>query len=290
MSKIEDLHKAVMVVAPLVLTPEHAHMKKVWEMVVGGLILPEMVKEDPTVLEADRSFKKLLDDHSKKKIEEFLHPKPVELTKEVKVEVPVTREKIVKIPEIHEKIVRISGGPANNGGKYRRLKEKVSKVSRYERELTCSDRDKIISRWNKEQRLVPKDDAICAQIVKEINAFSGLEPLAALQVAGYFSYLCRLGRCTVAIREARIDRAVKRGDLTVRPQYSEELIKKIIENWKVQRADKIARQKDHTELRKRRAAGDRTPLKVIIPEEDPPQGPARQNPPEDFDIGDINFD
>lgn len=273
----EDLYKAVTTIAPLVLTPENAHMKKVWEMILGGLILPEMVKEDPSVLQANEAYQKMLDEHSKEKIEAFLHPKPVELTKEVRVEVPV------KVP------VEVPGAPGKNG-KFRRLKEKVEKKSRKSRSLTSNDRDRIIARWNVEQRLVPKEDPICAHVAKVINENSGLDPIAPLQVAGYFSHLCRMGRNSDTIREDRIKRALERGDYTIKPHYSKELINKIIENWQKERHDEEVRRKDHAELRKRRASGDTTPIKTVIPgEESALQTPVQHEAPEEFDIGKISF-
>lgn len=279
MPKLEDLRDAVATIAPLVLTPENAHMKKPWEMIVGGLILPEMVKQDPAVLEIDPSFKDLLEEHTKEKVHKFFHPAPKMI--EAKKEVPkiVEKTRVVKVKD---------GSGASSSGKFRRLKDKVKKVSRFERNLTPNDRDSIIARWNAEQRLVPKEDPICVEMAEVINKNSGLEPIAPLQIAGYFSYLCRLGQTTEATREARIDRAIKRGAMTVRPKFSKELIQEIIDNYNSQRKEEDQRKKDHEELRRRRQQGDMSPIRVETLA--PTEAPKPAEPKEEFDLGKISFD
>jgi hypothetical protein len=141
------------------------------------------------------------------------------------------------------------------GGKFRRLKDHVAKVTRFERELTCSDRDAIIGAWNSFQHLVPDNSPLCVDITDAINASTVGKPLSPLQVAGYFSYLCRLGLWQETARDTRVNRSIKRGSFTVRPEYSRDLINEIYENWKREREDERLRKLAHEQLRAARAAG-----------------------------------
>jgi hypothetical protein len=259
MSDLEKLHEAVFNITPLVLQEEYSHMKMPWQMVLGGMILPEIAKLDPSVLDADPTYKALMEQYTKEQVIEFFAPKieTKEVIKEVTKEVPVTK--------VVEKIVKVSTGTAvvETSGKFRRLKSGVAKVKRFERELDSADRDVFILRWNKLQRLVNDDDPVCKELAYEINKGGGA-PLSPMQVAGYFSYLCRLGMWTEADREERINRSIKRGSFRVRPFYSPELIAQIVENWKKERADEAARAEAHTKLREARERGEKIRIKTPV--------------------------
>jgi hypothetical protein len=136
------------------------------------------------------------------------------------------------------------------GGKFRRLKDNgVAKLKRFERELCGSDRDLIIRWWNQNQRLVPKGDPICADLA------GGMTTISAMQVAGYLSYLCRLGQWTEIARQERLSRNLGRGAFSVMPVYSRALLDAIAANWERERQDEALRAQAHAELRAARAAG-----------------------------------
>jgi hypothetical protein len=136
------------------------------------------------------------------------------------------------------------------GGKFRRLKDNgVAKLKRFERELCGSDRDLIIRWWNQNQRLVPKGDPICADLA------GGMTTISAMQVAGYLSYLCRLGQWTEIARQERLSRNLERGAFSVMPVYSRALLDAIAANWERERQDEALRAQAHAELRAARAAG-----------------------------------
>lgn len=181
----------------------------------------------------------------------------------------------------------------DGGGKFRRLKDNgVAKVKRFERELECSDRDIIIRWWNQNQRLVDKDDPVCARLTALINQQSGV-PLSPMQVAGYFSYLCRLGQWTAIDRAARLGRSLARGAFTVQPEYSRSLLDAIVENWNKERQDEALRAAAHAKMRAARAAGQHLRIRsgdgvrvVMQPAQSPVRVPAVPAEPteETFDI------
>jgi hypothetical protein len=146
----------------------------------------------------------------------------------------------------------------DGGGKFRRLKDNgVAKVKRFERELECLDRDIIIRWWNNNQRLVPADDPVCVTLANEINSTGTTVKLSSMQVAGYLSHLCRLGKLTHIDRQVRISRTVKRGDISVIPEYSRPLLNAIVENWEHERQDEALRAQAHAQMRAARAEGRR---------------------------------
>jgi len=181
----------------------------------------------------------------------------------------------------------------DEGGKFRRLKDNgVAKVKRFERELCCSDRDIIIRWWNHNQRLVPKEDPVCATLTALINQQSGV-PLSPMQVAGYFSYLCRLGQWNAIDRAARLDRNLARGAFSVQPEYSRDLLNAIVENWNKERQDEALRASAHAQMRAARAAGQHLRIRsgdgvrvVMQPVQSPVRVPAVLAAPaeEVFDI------
>lgn len=148
------------------------------------------------------------------------------------------------------------------GNKFRRIKDNgVEKVKRFERDLTLSDRDEIIHYWNEHQQLIKDDDPVCAKIAEDINSGTAGKPLSSMQVAGYLSYLCRLGMWTTADRKARIDRSMRQGKISVRPEYTVRLVNEITANWERERADERERARAHAAIRAARAAGKKVRLR-----------------------------
>jgi len=277
---VEKLNSAVFNITPLILSKEFEHMREPWQMMMGGLILPAIAKEDPSVLN-EPEFKELLESYTKDKVEEYFKPKTVEVSvdrvveKKVEVEKVVEKivEKVVHVPvdrvveKIVEKVVHV---PLTTGTdtKFRRLKDDITKKKLMERQLVCEDRDVFIGWWNANQRLVPDTDPVCGILAKAINeARLNASPLAPAQVAGYFSHLCRVGMKTEAVRNEIIRKSLSRGVFTITPVYSQKLLDEIQKNWELERADETARRKDHEILRARRAAGDTTPVVAIVDKE-----------------------
>jgi len=274
---MKELIDAAVAINPLVDTDEFAHMRKPWEMVLGGLLLPALVKDDPEFLKANPEYQELLDRYTKEKVEAFLKTGPVIVevpgetvevekivTKTVKVPVPVAGAKGAPKTPLHE--------PCKDGGKCRRLKDDgVDKKSRKKRGFDSADRDIIITWWNDNQKMVDKEDPVCQTIADKINAVkSADDKVSALQIAGYFSRLATWGRMVDADREAMFDRSMKRGSYTVRPEYSPDLLKAIEENYLKEREDERIRKAAHAKMRAEvAAAGPRiTPVSSEETEED----------------------
>lgn len=204
---------------------------------------------------------------------------------ETPVPTPVTTPAPVRAPAAA--ITTMPAAPApvttvvDGGGKFRRLKDNgVAKVKRFERELECLDRDIIIRWWNQNQCLVPKEDPVCASLTALINQQGGV-PLSAMQVAGYFSYLCRLGQWESQARQARLDRNLQRGAFTVQPEYSRPLLNAIVENWQRERQDEALRAQAHAQMRAAREEGRRLRIRsgdgvrvVMQPVQSPVRAPA----------------
>ena len=225
-----------------------------------------------------------------------LDRKPRASTQETPVTIPVTPAP-VRTPVAATATTPAAPAPVttvvDEGGKFRRLKDNgVAKVKRFERELCCSDRDIIIRWWNHNQRLVPKEDPVCATLTALINQQSGV-PLSPMQVAGYFSYLCRLGQWNAIDRAARLDRNLARGAFSVQPEYSRDLLNAIVENWNKERQDEALRASAHAQMRAARAAGQHLRIRsgdgvhvVMQPVQSPVRVPAVLAAPaeEVFDI------
>lgn len=214
-----------------VITPEHSHMMKPWEMVFGGLVLPLMAELDESIKD-DPQYAELTTRYDRKAIEEFFAEKVVE---KVKVEKVVERqivEKIVggagmtRMPTLH--------GTVKKGGKFRRLKDTVGKVSRKVNDIPPEGRDAINLWWNTNQKLMDGGD--CQPIADEINKFSGIAPLSAAQVSGWISWLCRLALKTEDDRADYMQRAMKLGKFTVVPWFTPQLIIEVANN-KIKQAE-----------------------------------------------------
>jgi hypothetical protein len=244
---IDDINVVTKTLSQLAIRSEFVHMKKPVEMILGGLLIPYLMKQTD-VDTSDAGIQKLLGQFTKEKVKAFFNPKAIEreVIKEVPVEVEI--EKIVEI--------LVTGRPV-----FRRIKSGVSKEKRIKRTLDTLGRDTLIRWWNVNQRLVPSEDPVCATLTDQVNVQQPmLDPLSSMQIAGYFSHLCRLGRATSGERDARIAAAMERGDITVVPEYSAELMKAIQDNWEKERADEAERSHQHAELLRRRASGDRRPV------------------------------
>ena len=202
----------------------------------------------------------VLDEKPRVSVEETPAPAPVAAS--APVQQPVTQNPVEQ---------------QGSDGKFRRLKNGVAKVKRFERDLTPDDRDVIIRWWNGAQRLVEKEDPVCATLTAQINERSAVA-LSPMQVAGYMSHLCRLGLLTEETRQMRISRALARGAFRVAPVYSRGLLDAIQRNWEEQRADEILRAQAHAQLRAARQEGRRLRIKsgaggesVIAPAHNPHQ-------------------
>jgi hypothetical protein len=227
-----DLEKVSSVLEKLTLQGEFSHMKLPVQTVLGGLLVPELAKkgvidpQDPDVIH-------LISEYSKEKVEQRLSPAPI-LVKEV-----VEKQRICRRDK-------------RNG---------VNKEKRFERKLEPSDRDVITRWWNANQRLIPKDDPICADLSEQINALRPKDkPLSAMQISGYLSALCRLALRTEAEQINVINRNIRRHKYTVRPIFSPALMKLVEENWEFERKNEKARSRDLLKMRQLREEGDNRPF------------------------------
>jgi hypothetical protein len=216
------------------LTPEHSHMLKPWEMVFGGLVLPLLTELDESV-KGSPKYNELVARYSKENIEKFFS------VKEIKV-VEVQEKEVVKV-------VKVGGGTERTptlhetveaGGKFRRLKTVVAKVSRKKIDLPSDALDSINTWWNANQKMA--DDGVCQMLAEVINkqrdAPRNATPLSAAQVAGWVSWLCNLALKTVADRDDYIARARKSGKFTVAPSFTPAFIKVIDANKARQSEDR----------------------------------------------------
>jgi hypothetical protein len=216
------------------LTPEHSHMLKPWEMVFGGLVLPLLAELDESV-KGSPKYGELIARYSKGNVEKFFKVREVERIVEKIVEKPV--EKIVEkqVERIVEKFIKVGSErtptlheTVEAGGKFRRLKTTVAKVSRKKIDLPSDALDSINMWWNANQKMA--DDGVCQMLSEVINKQSNATPLSAAQVAGWVSWLCNLALKDVTERDKYIASARKSGKFKVAPSFTPALIKVIDEN------------------------------------------------------------
>lgn len=226
---------------------------------------------------------------------------------------PATTKKVAAVPtpkkttRVQQPVVAPVIAPTNavtveTGGKFRRLKDNgVNKVERFERELSTEDRDEVIRWWNLNQRLVDKDDPACVELTRSINGRRRANLLSPMQVAGYFSYLCRLGLWEETRRNTRIDVSIRKGRFSVVPVFSRPLITAIRVNWEREREDERLRREAHAAIRAARANGQRirptgaprvAPTQTVV--QPAPVRQARVSTPapvtsDEFDIADITW-
>jgi hypothetical protein len=233
---VDKIYDALSIIQAL-LNKNNSHMQAPFDMVVGGLVLPSLVKGNPSLLDDD-NFKDMIRKYSKANILKIL-----EGGEEKVVEKVVTVEKVVEKIIDHQKHRRIKDGYTIRPKKMKRI-------------LTPSDRDIIIEWWNKEQRLAGKNDPICEELATIIN--TGItnpdDKLAAYQVNGFISHLCRLGMKTPTDRNLSIDKAMTRGDFNIFPKYSTDMLALIEQKLLNNRDDKNKGVAERTRLRAARKA------------------------------------
>jgi hypothetical protein len=235
----DKIHEALKDISGLI-TKKNKHMKEILNMLIGGLVIPAMVKEDPELIDKNNGFKALMQRYSRTNIENILKGS-TEKVIEVK--------KIVEVEKVIEKIVEV-----NTTIKHRRIKTYQNRERKQKRILQPSDRDTIIAWLNAEQRLASRNDPIGDQLADKINTgiTDSNSMLAPYQVNGYISHLCRLA--LNADREARIDGYIKRGDMTIRPVYTPEFIKIIEDNYDQARKDEAEGAAERARIKALRAA------------------------------------
>lgn len=231
---VEEINTASDILARLLIQGKYAHMKIPVQTILGGLLIPNLVdlgEVDPN----DPQVVKLLGSYSKVEIKKQLNPEPV--------------------------VVKQFVGENGDRPIYRRREHSVNKVKRIERELDPGARDIMNKWWNTNQRLVPKEDPVCAILTAQINALNpSIEPLSSMQIAGYFSSLCRLGLKTAVDRDRLISLAMRKGRYAIAPKFSLELLKAIEENWEFERKNEEARVKDQAKINKLIEKGEYRPV------------------------------
>ena len=234
---IDKIHDALETIRSL-LTKQNGYMKAPLDMVIGGLVIPAMVKEDADLLD-DESVKDMIRQYSRANIEKMLSGKETEVVEKV-VEV----EKVVKVIEQNKKHRRLKNGYAVRPKKMKRV-------------LAASDREIVIRWWNQTQRLsAGKDDPICEELAAKINqnVTAPEDKLAAYQVNGFISHLARLGLKLEKNREDSIEHAMARGDYSIRPIYTQSLIRLIIETNNRNKDDKKKGKAERAVIQAARAA------------------------------------
>jgi len=259
MARLDDLHTIAFGLTELMVQEDNAHLLEHWQMIFGSVIIPELVKEDPEILDRHPEFKMLADAYSKDEVLARLAPKvetkEVEKVVEKVVEKKVIVEKKVPVPVAGSNVREDPGhDTVESNGKYRRLKDNgVQKLIRKQRDIDSEDRDHVNRWWNANQKLVDQKD-LCQQMVDEINARSGKKPIFPLQLAGYISRLADWGRLSADARKSLFDRQLTRKMYTVKPEYSAAFCRAIVANYNAQREDERIRQKDHAEMRAQKSA------------------------------------
>ena len=139
------------------------------------------------------------------------------------------------------------------GTKFRRLKDKINKISRKKRELMPEDRDIIHRWWNGAQALITdlKNNPLCATLATKCNnAEHATKALCPAAVAGRISSLARLGLLEPVERDAIIARGLKRKMFSVVPMFSEDLLEEIKQHRAIEAADEKLRTEQHALLKK----------------------------------------
>jgi hypothetical protein len=219
------LSEVISLLTERVLSTEYAHMVKPWEMVFGGLVLPVLAEMEAT-LKDDQKYIELTSRYNREYIEDFFSTKTVEKV--------VTQTVVEK--EIRFEVIEGSGtnrgptlhGTVKAGGKFRRLKDTINKISRKVVELPPEGRDAINTWWNKVPDL--SDVGFCQKIADEINLTSGIAPLSAAQVSGWVSWLCRITLMTEDEFNAYVDKAISNGKFSVRPILTNLRISQVANN------------------------------------------------------------
>jgi hypothetical protein len=232
----KEINLAAEVLKRLVVQGKYSHMKAQVQTVIGGLLLPYMASLGPV---KNPEIKKIVKQYSKKSMEEEM----VEMDSTIAALIQDAAERPV----------------------FRRIKEHINKESRKQIGLDTDDRDLLIRWWNVNQRLIDKDDPVCTVLADQTNAnHMDREPISAMQVAGYFSHLCRMGLKIEEERKEIFQRSISRGVHTIMPTYSEDLLQQILENWEAERANEKARKEDHNKLIALRMQGIHKPVTASL--------------------------
>ena len=154
---------------------------------------------------------------------------------------------------IEETIKKYSKDSLDSKKVHRRIKGKVNKVSRKKRPLTPSERDLVIKVFNVTQDLIDNDLEIFKSLVSKINlSRSEEDKIAAPQLAGYWSSLCRWAHSTKMQRDHWIQTSIDKGVFSIEPLYTKEFINKIITNSLSRREEARKREEDHRKIREER--------------------------------------
>lgn len=237
---MEQLNSLAHDITKRVCTPEYSHLLDMWKAFLGGFVGPELAKLDPTSIDEKR--KALMEKYSKEAIHKMFHPDPV--------------EKIIEVEKVVEKVVyRDSPIPASStpsidainvtmpgpSPKNMRYRPSVNKLRQADRPMTPEERQNVITVFNKTQALMDKTDALCASLVEEHNkALSpGDKKTYPAQVAGYWSWLCRVVLKPQGDQDKIHAQTIKKGSLPVgcpQPIATDEFKKLIIANQEEQAA------------------------------------------------------
>jgi len=253
----KELLNIVKIINPLININEYSHMAPVFEMLVGGLILPVIADGNPNAV--SEKDKEMLKDYTKDKIEALLNPAVI-ITPSVRS--TTSSKSTVSTKSLKNSTSKVLLDPDGNpitkdGDKFRRIKTKINKKSRFERALTPKDRDIITTHWNQAQKLVPDNDPVCTKIADEINAKRTLEPLAPSQIAGYFSHLARVCERGQSYISDYNTRAIKRNFFNVPIIASDAFIDEIHENTLNNKKDETARAIAHAKILEIRSKYDK---------------------------------
>lgn len=232
-----------------ILTPEYAHMVELWKAFLGGFIGPEIAKLSPESIDDKR--KSLMERYSKVAIEKMLNPEP----KQVEV------EKIVEKVVYKDRPVPAGNAPApahpDNSG-HRRYRPRVNKVSRKKREMKAEERRSVIQLFNSAQVLMDKEDKRCSDLVDHLNnnLQPGESPTYPSQVAGYWSWLCRLVLMPEDNQNKWYKSAIKLGKIPEgcpMPQASDQFKSLIIENQQKEKSLAAHRQAYRSHMQNKNA-------------------------------------
>jgi len=219
-----------------ILTPEFAHMLPLWKAILGGYVGRTMQKIMPDQVDAKRQA--MIDTYNKEAIEKMLNPE-----KE-------TVEKVVE--KVVEKIV-YQDNPAvdqddNSPFANFRYRKSVNKKSRYKRSLIASERQVIIEQFNTLQKMMDPNDEVCKKINDQLynQLDDQKEKLSNPQIAGYWSWLCRLVNFAEQHQQEWYKIAVEKGSIPTgcpMPKASNEFKREIMSNANLEAMIKKEREK-----------------------------------------------
>ena len=218
-----------------ILTPEFAHKLPLWKAVLGGYVGKSMQNLMPEQIDEKRQA--LIEQYGKEAIEKLLNPE-----KEV-------------VEKVVEKVVYrdrpTSAAPAQDGlstqgvkGVNFRYRPKVNKVSRMKRTLAPDERRIIIEQFNQLQKMMDPNDEVCKRINAQIST-SGPK-LSNPQIAGYWSWLCRVVNFATSHQQEWYNGAIKSGSLPQgcpMPTATDEFKREIMSNAKFEAMIKAEREK-----------------------------------------------